>query len=144
MFLLWQQPTSWSLFILVYFFSIIIYRINNIKAQQNIYRHTHKQETTCTFMKTLSYFLSELVFVKNFCVSSILFGNRYIYICSVQFSHSVVSDSLRPHESQHARPPCPSPTPRVHSNSRLGHLVSERRFSRIDANSYFWKQPVVC
>ena len=29
-----------------------------------------------------------------------------------------VSDSLRPHESQHARPPCPSPTPRVHSNSR--------------------------
>ena len=37
---------------------------------------------------------------------------------SVQFSHSVVSDSLRPHESQHARPPCPSPTPRVHSDSR--------------------------
>ena len=37
---------------------------------------------------------------------------------SVQFSRSVVSDSLRPHEPQHARPPCPSPTPRVHSNSR--------------------------
>ena len=37
---------------------------------------------------------------------------------SVQFSHSVLSDSLRPHESQHARPPCPSPTPRVHANSR--------------------------
>ena len=36
---------------------------------------------------------------------------------SVQFSHSVVSDSLRPHELQHARPPCPSPTPRVYSNS---------------------------
>ena len=33
-----------------------------------------------------------------------------------QFSHSVVSDSLRPHESQHARPPCPSPTPGVHSD----------------------------
>jgi len=30
---------------------------------------------------------------------------------SVQFSHSVMSDSLRPHELQHARPPCPSPTP---------------------------------
>ena len=39
-------------------------------------------------------------------------------ISSVQFSRSVVSDSLRPHESQHARPPCPSPTPRVHSDSR--------------------------
>ena len=36
---------------------------------------------------------------------------------SVQFSHSVMSDSLRPHELQHARPPCPSPTPGVHSNS---------------------------
>ena len=36
----------------------------------------------------------------------------------VQFSHSIVSDSLRPHELQHARPPCPSPTPGVHSNSR--------------------------
>ena len=37
---------------------------------------------------------------------------------SVQFSHSVVSDSLRHHESQHARPPCPSPTPGVHPDSR--------------------------
>ena len=36
---------------------------------------------------------------------------------SVQFSCSAVSDSLQPHESQHARPPCPSPTPRVHSHS---------------------------
>ena len=36
---------------------------------------------------------------------------------SVQFSRSVVSDSLRPRESQHTRPPCPSPTPGVHSNS---------------------------
>ena len=35
-----------------------------------------------------------------------------------QLSHSVVSDSLRPHESQHARPPCPSPTPGLYSNSR--------------------------
>ena len=35
---------------------------------------------------------------------------------SVYFNHSVVSDSLRPHEPQHTRPPCPSPTPRVHTN----------------------------
>ena len=35
---------------------------------------------------------------------------------SVKFSHSVASDSLQPHEPQHARPPCPSPTPRVHPN----------------------------
>ena len=47
---------------------------------------------------------------------------RYHFIptrfSSVQFSHSVVSDSLWPHELQHARPPCPSPTPGVHSDSR--------------------------
>ena len=36
---------------------------------------------------------------------------------SVQFSRSVVSDSLQPRESQHNRPPCPSPTPGAHSNS---------------------------
>ena len=41
-------------------------------------------------------------------------GKVSIYI---QFSHSVVSDSLWPHESLHARSPCPSPTPGVHSNS---------------------------
>ena len=35
---------------------------------------------------------------------------------SVQFSHSVVSNSLQPHELQHTRPPCPSPTPGVHPN----------------------------
>ena len=36
---------------------------------------------------------------------------------TVQFSHSVASDSLRPHGLQHARPPCSSPTPRAYSNS---------------------------
>ena len=43
----------------------------------------------------------------------------YIYtpISSVQFNLSVMADSLRPHESQRVRPPCPSPTPGVHSNS---------------------------
>ena len=43
---------------------------------------------------------------KNICMT----------ISSVHFSHSVVSDSLRPHELQHARPPCPSTTPEVHQN----------------------------
>ena len=37
-------------------------------------------------------------------------------LSSLQFSHSVLSDSLQPHEPQHTRPPCPSPTPRVHQN----------------------------
>ena len=42
----------------------------------------------------------------------------YSVFRSVQFSRSIVSDSLRHHELQHARPPCPSLTPGVHSNSR--------------------------
>ena len=44
-------------------------------------------------------------------------GNPLKSYSSVQFSRSVVSDSLRPHESQHTRPPCLSPTPGLHSNS---------------------------
>ena len=52
-----------------------------------------------------------------YCLYS-LYGRLYINFSSVQFSLSVVSDSLWPHELQHARPPCPSPTPRVYSNSR--------------------------
>ena len=43
---------------------------------------------------------------------------NYLSFSSDQISGSVVSRSLWPHESQHARPPCPSPTPGVHSNSR--------------------------
>ena len=42
---------------------------------------------------------------------------------SVHFSLSVVSDSLQPHELQHARPPCPSPTPGVHSDSSIESVM---------------------
>jgi len=45
-----------------------------------------------------------------------LFLFSWASISSVQFSRSVMSDSLQPHVLQHARPPCPSPTPRVHPN----------------------------
>ena len=50
------------------------------------------------------------------CVS--VSPTRSCIFSSVQFSRSVVSKSLRPHESQHVRPPCPSPTPGVHPDSR--------------------------
>ena len=64
-------------------------------------------------------------FFWSFSVSSGLLTHRTaetlvpVQFSSVQFSRSVVSDSLQPHESQNARPPSPSPTPRVHSNSHL-------------------------
>ena len=63
---------------------------------------------------------------KSFILSGLTFRSLihfeliFVYgvqFSSVQFSHSVVSNSLRPHESQHTRPPCPSPTPGVYPNS---------------------------
>ena len=52
--------------------------------------------------------------LKNWCLWTVVLEKTLNG--PLQFSHSVVSDSLRPHEPQHARPPCPSPTPRVHPN----------------------------
>ena len=62
--------------------------------------------------------MNSLCIIKEGCCG--LLACHQIHMCkpSVQFSHSVVSNSLRPHESQHARPPCPSPTPGVHWDSR--------------------------
>ena len=54
-----------------------------------------------------------LVYIFQFHLSFFVFLSQFSSI----HSRSVVSDSLRPHESQHTRPPCPSPTPGVHSNS---------------------------
>ena len=63
------------------------------------------------------------LFIKHLWDPRYMAGTNYqpnhTCISSVQFSDSVVSDSLRPHGLQHARPPCPSPTPRVYSNSYL-------------------------
>ena len=64
--------------------------------------------------------------VSGSLLSPSLFGNRPQYIeHSVQFSCSVVSDSLRPHESQHSRPPCPSPSPEFTQTSvhRVGDAI---------------------
>ena len=55
-----------------------------------------------------------LQYCVGFCQTTVWISHRF---SSVQFSSSVVSDSLQPHESQRARPPCPSPTPRDYSNS---------------------------
>ena len=66
------------------------------------------------------------------CSTSHVIQFSSVQFSSVQFTCSVLSNSLWPHELQHARPPCPSPTPRVHSNSHpwsLGpsnHLILSR------------------
>ena len=60
--------------------------------------------------------LSQFPFFLIFC-RGVAGRNPVLTPCSVQFSRSVVSDSSQPHELQHTRPPCPSPTPGVYSNS---------------------------
>ena len=69
-------------------------------------------------IEIIVWFLS-FSLLSHWCITN---GVSHWLICiwknpSAQFSHSVVSNSLQPHESLHARPPCPSPTPGVHSNS---------------------------
>ena len=66
--------------------------------------------TACQVLGVFSHAISHLAFTPNL-------SGRFLIFSSVQFSHSFMSDCLQPHESQHARPPCPSPTPGVYSNS---------------------------
>ena len=69
---------------------------------------------------------------------------RTMALISVQFSRSVTSDSLRSHKPQHARPPCPSPTPGVHSDSQANYKnPNEKKLKnnevRITQNSHYLK-----
>ena len=68
------------------------------------------------FLTTQHAFLYSLYCNHTFKISSSFLLVKMITLCSLQFSRSVVSNSLRPHGLQHTRPPCPSPTPRVYSN----------------------------
>ena len=86
-----------------------------------------------TFAASLMDHLLPLSFLYSFCLGCFIFNQErakvslfncfliilmsLLTLSSVHFSHSVVSNSLRPHGLQHARPPCPSPTPRVYPNS---------------------------
>ena len=63
-------------------------------------------------------FSNEIICIFLCALFSFLTNDTKYCFRSDQISRSVVSDSLRPHESQHARPPCPSPTPGVHPDSR--------------------------
>ena len=79
----------------------------------------HRQnQGHCTIFKTSNNALSWLKWVIATSKPITILSSLQPSFSSVQFSRSVVSGSLRPHESQHARPPCPSPTPGVHSDSR--------------------------
>ena len=64
-----------------------------------------------------AFFFFFFPFSKCFQFKVMLIACDIVQFSSVQFSHSVVSDCLRLHESQHTRPPCPTPTARVQSNT---------------------------
>ena len=85
-------------------------------------KETRIERVTYTPMFTAALFIIARTWKQPRCLSADerIRKQWYIYTMeySVQFSRSVMSDSLRPHESQHARPPCPSPTPGVQSDSR--------------------------
>ena len=73
------------------------------------------------YLQTKAFNMFQIFRMFSFVISSMASQVRETFVLdqigSDQISRSVVSDSLRPHESQHARPPCPSPTPGVHSDS---------------------------
>ena len=78
----------------------------------------------CTLFTNIRINATTNFLIYNFNNREISLQYVWLHLCvrdtfsqSVQFSQSVVSDSFRPHESQHARPPCPSPIPGVHPNS---------------------------
>ena len=90
----------------------------------HIYQYTEGSEKFCNKRASLSQV--SLIFLIDFTASHHFYRMLSFFwvlitivnwTLSVQFSRSVVSDYLQPHESQHARPPCPSPTPGVYSNS---------------------------
>ena len=94
--------------------------INHLRyADDTILMAESEQELKSLLMKVKEE--SEKVALKlNIQKTKIMASGPIISVqfSSVQFSRLVMSDSLRPHELQHARPPCPSPTPRGHSDSR--------------------------
>ena len=100
---------SWTRLTLVLHTVLYMYKIICFQPLQNIAWCAH-----------VTFYL--FIFLKmNITLSLVSLHHKWYYskylISSVQFSLSVMSNSLRPHEPQHARPSCPSPTPRVYPNS---------------------------
>ena len=81
-------------------------------------RQTFVDEVMSLFFNMLSRLAITFLAGSKRLLISWLQSPSAVIFSSVQFSRSVVSDSLRLHESQHTRPPCPSPSPGVHSDSR--------------------------
>jgi len=96
---------------------------------------TRTERNTCTSMFITALFMIARTWKQPRCPSADEWVRKLWYIYTMEYSdqisHSVLCDYLQPHESQHARPPCPSPTPRVHSDS---HPSSQQCHSAISSS----------
>ena len=88
--------------------------VNNVSL---VISKSHALQAICS-LSFVSLLISSLIVVTLAlnCIRNCSLSEHHGF-SSVRFNGSVVSDSLRPHGPQHARPPCPSPTPSIHSNS---------------------------
>ena len=103
-----------------------MFYLHNVENQEiNTSFFTFFFPTSCSSDCFIDYW-SALLWLVTFVFCSEIQWNIF---SSVQFSRSVVSDSLRPHELQHARPPCPSPTPGVHPNSCASSRIANPTIS---------------
>ena len=112
-----RQPTEWKKAFANHIsvkglISKIFEELNNSKAKTHT--HTHTQKPTLQVLNGQRY---GIVFQRHTNNKQVTERMLSIIKSSVLFSRSVVSNSLQSHESQHARPPCPSSTPGVYSNS---------------------------
>ena len=97
---------------LIYIFILYLYKYLPEGTEKNV------NDGGCWLVYNSDKLAVPVIFFKEIPYIGIFIYEYNDFLCSVQFSLSVVSDSLRPHEPQHTRPPCPSPTPGVHSDSR--------------------------
>ena len=90
-----------------------VFSSTTVQKHQFFDAQLSSQSNSHNCMLTTGKTLTLIIWTSDHRVMSLLLNTL---VGSVQFSRSVMSNSLRPHESQHTRPPCPSPTPGVHPN----------------------------